>query len=112
MQLLRLSRSDMVGLVLISVVIHALYCIQVFVALPAMALPGLAGLAFLIFLPHDALMTALPPAWPVHDDGVIDYGRLCGKLAEALPASVVYACIIFAVVILVRQLKRKQNDAA
>jgi len=81
-------------------VIHTLFCIQVFMALPG----GMAmtGASLLLFAPHYLLMFFLPPAYPIHGDGVVDYAQLWGKLAVALPASIAYGAIIVAVLALVR----------
>ena len=105
----RQFRSDVFGAAIFSVIIHIVFCIQVFMALPG----GMAsGAGLLIFFPHYMLMFFLPPSYPIHDDGVVDYGQVWGKLAVAFPASLAYGAIIVVILALVRQTLRSQRHDA
>ena len=92
MTILKQLRSDLVGVVAVSGLIHTLFCIQVFMALPGGMALTVAG--FLVFAPHYLLMFFLPPSYPIHGDGVVDYAQLCGKLAVAFPALACLGAII------------------
>jgi len=74
-----------------------------------MALPdGMAlGAGLLVFFPHYLFMFFLPPSYPIHDDGIVDYSELWGKLAVAFPASLAYGVIIVAILVLGRQSLKK-----
>ncbi|MGH7954298.1 MAG: hypothetical protein ACREFE_20575 [Limisphaerales bacterium] len=97
-------------MLVLAAVIHALFCIQVFMALPGGM--ALTGFGLLLFYPHYMLMFFLPPAYPIHDNGIVDYGELWGKLVVAFPASLVYGIIIVAILAFIRQiLSRPKHDA-
>jgi len=78
MEILKQYRSELLGAIILSVVIHTLFCIQVFMALPdGMAL----GAGLLVFFPHYLFMFFLPPSYPIHDDGIVDYSE-CGASSQ------------------------------
>ena len=102
----RQFRSAILGAIVLSVVIHTLFCIQVFMALPGgMALDG----SLFVFMPHYMLMFFFPPSYPIHDDGVVDYVQVWGKLAVAIPASLAYGFVLVAISNLVRRCLKKSK---
>jgi len=81
---------NVVAVLVISILIHVIFCVQVFMALPdAMALNE----GLLLFLPHYFFMECLPIPYPLHENSV-NYLELWGKLLAAFPASVAYALLL------------------
>lgn len=110
MAISRQFRSDVIGALILAAAIHTLFCIQVFMALPG----GMCiyALGELLFFPHYILMFFFPPEYPIHDNGVVDYGEVWGKLAVAFPASLAYGIVIVAGLALFKQiLRRPKHDA-
>lgn len=63
-----------------------------------------------IFLPQYMLVYFLPPAWPqelVAGQWVVNYWNLAGKFLVSLPASFIYAIILYGVWVLMANLKRR-----
>jgi hypothetical protein len=92
-----------VAVLVISVVIHVIFCVQVFMALPSEI--GLDG-GSLIFFPHYLLMQCFPMSFPLSDNS-INYVALWGELLTAFPASIMYSlCFVRTSILLLRCLRR------
>jgi hypothetical protein len=94
--------SAITAIVIISIIVHAIFCVQVF-----MGLPNTMGIenGVIVFFPHYILMSILPPSYPIHDDGSVSYLGVCGKLIVTFPASVAYGIILWGILALFGKLK-------
>ena len=104
------NKQRWVVTIVVSILIHFVFCAQAVAAARA----GAGGMAadefFLIsFLPHYMLMYFLPPNWPINNLTEIDWWRVAGKLAVSYPASLLYGWIVGAVWHLVHGIRRRSD---
>lgn len=91
---------------LVSLLVHIVFCVQVFMGLPSAM--GIGSPAMIIFFPHYILMFIFPPSYPIHDDGSVGYWALWGKLLVAFPASLAYAFIFVGICSLLGRLSHRK----
>jgi hypothetical protein len=84
--------SDVKRAVYSSVIIHTIFCIQVFMALPKSMVFTQASL-FVFFSHYFLMFLSLMPD-PLHENGAVDYGRLWELLVVSFPASLAYGAIV------------------
>ena len=65
-----------------------------------------------LFFPHYILMFFFGPEYPIHDNGVVDYGEVLGKLAVVFPASLAYGIVIVAGLALIKKIVRRPKHEA
>ena len=91
---MKLNRQRWLIAIVVSVIVHAVFCIQ------AVSVARQGGLVSNVpfgfaFLPQEFLMFFLPPAWPLHFNADrwswdVNWWGVAGKLAVAYPASLGY----------------------
>ncbi len=98
--------SKFTAIVLVAIAVHAVFCIQVFKALPdAMVLDG--G-SLLVFFPDYVLMYCMPVAYPLQN-GRVNYADLWIELLGSFPVSMLYGIMVTAIFSSIKKAKKQSK---